>query len=374
MAKAKKTTRRPKGEGSIQLLPNGRYKMTITIGTSIDKKQRRKSVTADTKEELLDKAAKLRLTYNVMAPEEKKASLEKKTYEEMSEEWYKTNTHLAKGTINQYKKMDKNHIYPYIGHLCLVNITGDVCDNLLIRCQEQGLAPNTINAVRKRISTIFNYLIRKRILTENPLTFSTFTIKERRRKAEFPLPSEEKMKELLTTLKKKSPLRLYPLVVTAIMTGMRRGEIFGLKWSKIDTKKKTIKVDSQVTASEVEAPLKTTSSYRTIYISQKLLDVLETIPKESEYVFYNPQTHSPLSFASTSTIKNICIELGFPNKFTFHDFRHYHATQLMAKGVNIKVLSRRLGHKDIATTLDLYVNYMPSLDEESSTLMDDIIE
>ena len=374
MAKTKKTTRRPKGEGSIQVLPNGRYKMTITIGKGMDKKQKRKSVTADTREELLVKVSELRLTYNVMSDEEKQATLERKTYQEYSEEWYKTNQNLADNTVKNYQKLDKYHIYPYIGHLTLANITGNVCDNLMVTCQEKGLAVSTLKSIRQRVGEVFIYLKKRKIITESPLFYSTYTIKERKKKADFPLPSEQKIKELLKALKEKSPTKLYPIALTALMTGMRRGEIFGLKWEKIDTTKKTIKIDSQITYTECDAPLKTPSSYRTIYVSKKLLDVLATIPKESKYVFYNDKTHSHLALNNTTRIKKVCRQLDFPEKFTFHDFRHYHATQLLAKGVNIKVLSRRLGHKDIVTTLNLYINYMPSLDEESSTLMDDIID
>ena len=60
-----------------------------------------------------------------------------------------------------------------------------------------------------------------------------------------------------------------------------------------------------------------------------------------------------------------------PKGFTFHDIRHYHATQLLRHEINPKVVSRRLGHTSVVTTLNLYFNYLPSMDEEASTILDE---
>lgn len=81
-----KRQRRNKGEGSITKLPSGKYKLTITIGRDITGKQRRKSVTANTRKELLDKAAELRLQHNLLSKEEQQALLQNKTYQEITEE------------------------------------------------------------------------------------------------------------------------------------------------------------------------------------------------------------------------------------------------------------------------------------------------
>lgn len=181
------------------------------------------------------------------------------------------------------------------------------------------------------------------------------------------------MKRMLQYAKEESPQWLYPLILTALLTGMRRGEILGLKWSRVDFAKRIITVDSQFTLDGGDAPLKTKSSYRSIYVSPKLLAVLDGMPRLSEYVFPNPRTRR-VSFDAIRKIKRLFRRNGLSESFTFHDLRHYHATQLLAKGVNIKVLSRRLGHKNITTTLNVYFNYMPSLDEQSSLLLDNMIE
>lgn len=80
-----KRQRRNKGEGSITKLPSGKYKLTNTIGRDITGKQRRKSVTANTRKELLDKAAELRLQHNLLSKEEQQVLLQNKTYQEITE-------------------------------------------------------------------------------------------------------------------------------------------------------------------------------------------------------------------------------------------------------------------------------------------------
>ena len=55
-----------------------------------------------------------------------------------------------------------------------------------------------------------------------------------------------------------------------------------------------------------------------------------------------------------------------PKGFTFHGFRHYHATYLLFKGINVKEVSKRLGHSNISTTLELYAHWIPEMDESAA--------
>lgn len=59
-----------------------------------------------------------------------------------------------------------------------------------------------------------------------------------------------------------------------------------------------------------------------------------------------------------------------PSTFTMHDIRYYHATTLIKRGINIKVVSKRLGHSNINITLELYIHHLPSMDEEAGNIID----
>lgn len=368
-----KRQRRNKGEGSITKLPSGKYKITITIGRDVTGKQRRKSVTASTRKELLDKAAELRLQHNLLSKEEQQALLQNKTYQEITEEWFTCKqSQLAAATLKTVATIDKTHIFPYIGSLHPSEITSETLERLFRDKQGQGYMQGTLKSIKRRIGTIFNYMIRRKYIKTSPLVSAEIMIKDTNRKANMILPSKEEMQKLLIELRKDYPITYYPFVLTAILTGMRKGEILGLKWDRIDFKKKTIKIDNQIDVYNTDAPLKTQSSYRTIHVSQKLLHVLDVIPRQSKYVFTSRGTHYSASIIYS--IMKTLRKKGLQPQITFHDFRHYHATQLLAKGVDVKTVSRRLGHKSVTTTLDVYYNYLPALDDKASTLLDTLVD
>lgn len=370
-----KRQRRNKGEGSITKTPSGKYKLTITIGRDITGKQRRKSITASTRKELLDKAAALRLQHNLLSKEEQQALIQNKTYQQISEEWYvyKENQ-LAVSTVQMAHTIDNKHLYPYIGNLKATEITSECLSKLFLDKQAQGYTQGTLGVIKRRLNTVLHYMLRRKYIKTNPLVSAEITIKDTHKRANLILPSKEEIRELLKEARHDSPTKYYPVVLTALLTGMRKGEILGLKWDRIDFKKKTIKIDNQIAVDNTDAPLKTQASYRTIHVSQKLLDVLASLPRTSKYVFSNKtlKTHySPVLINSTMKYLR---KKGLNPQITFHDFRHYHATQLLASGVDVKTVSRRLGHKSVTTTLDVYFNYMPSLDDKASTLLDSIAD
>ena len=375
--------RRPKGEGSITHLSNGNYKITITIGKGLDGKQKRRSVTGRTKREVLDKAAELRLKYNLMTREEQIISQQTLSYQTFSERIKKTTEDtLAFNTIRNHNFIDTKYIYPFLGHIQIKDITPEICERFLLDSEEnediKHLSIQTRKHIRNRLSEVLNKAVKRGIITVNPLlkTNIHFSTNIKVKAERFILPETQKIKELLNYLKVKYPeYPFYHFVLLATTTGMRRGELLGLKWNKVDFTRHTITIDNQITDDNQDAPLKTRSSYRTIYLSEGVLKELDTLPRLSAYVISSPQNKTHYSpHTITDLMRKIFKELNFPSGFTFHDFRHFHATQLIQKGINVKVVSRRLGHKDVVTTLNLYFNYMPSMDEEASKMLDNILE
>lgn len=371
-----KNKRRLKGEGSIRKLKSGKLSMTITIGRTMEGKQVRRSVSAWTRKELLDEAAKLRLKYNVLPETQKQAMLQKLTFEAfVAEVIAMQEIELSFNTLRNYKNVDKRYLLPVLGHLALVDITPEICDSLLANViRDKSLEPTTLRGIRGRLNGLMNLAVKQDKILVNPLTKSHIKMPTKRAKAAlFVLPSEEKITELLEYLKKEKE-HFYAPTLLAVTTGMRRGEIIGLKWESVNFEKHTILITNQITTDNVDKDLKTTSSYRTIHVSEKVLDVLKNLPRESEYVFVSPYTHRHLTPNISSKMGAIFKHLDFPKKFTFHDLRHFHATQLLKHGVNIKVVSRRLGHANVYITLDLYFNYMPEMDEEASVVLDYVIK
>jgi len=357
--------RRNKGEGSIIELPNGKYKATITIGKGVDGKQKRRSITCKSKPELINKITELKVKYSKASEGQQKDIL----FSAFCEKWLASKENqLAYNTYQKYKLAIDNHYTPFFGTLSLSSITPELCDNFF---QQLKGAANTIKILRTVLGSIFNDAQKQQYINVNPLSRIMFKTPKAAIKANIVLPTPKEIDEMLNLAKKQSRW-LYTLLLLDIATGMRRGELIGLKWSKVDTTKNTITIDNQITSDQKDSSLKTTSSYRTIYVSHKILEEVCKLPHTSAYVFTNNNKHlipTSLTMAATKLFK----EANMPEDFTLHDLRHYHATQLIQKGVNIKVVSRRLGHTNVLTTLNLYFNYMPSMDEEASTMFDNLL-
>jgi integrase len=133
---------------------------------------------------------------------------------------------------------------------------------------------------------------------------------------------------------------LRPIVVTALNTGMRRGEILSLKWDNIDLKHGFILLDKTKNGDRREVPINTT-----------LRTTLEALPRRLDggYVFYDHKTDKAYqevkrSFATALRKTGI-------RDFHFHDLRHTFASHLVMAGIDLTTVSRLLGHKDLTMTL-----------------------
>lgn len=368
-----KRQRRPKGEGSITKLPSGNYRMLITIGTGIDGKQKRKSVTAKTKAELLQKVSMLRLqcgqkTERVLKVSEL-VSLFMQAYE----------TQLAANTIKNYRSTIKAVLYP-IYNKNINDVTGEVLDHILDTIkQKDNKAYNvsTLQSFKKKVAAIFNYAVHKHWLSHSPTSDMRKRKKGDTKANKTMIPTEGEMKEILKQAmfmdkEKEKCVPLYPFFLLAVSTGMRIGELIDLKWSDINMKRHTIDIHHQCTLEGTMKPLKTSSSYRIIYVSPKVLEVIYNKCKhDCDYVWSINGHRIAYSTIANTTYRALRDEIDVPKGFTFHSFRHYHATQLLMKGIDVKEVSKRLGHSSIKTTLDLYTHWLPEADERAAKALGD---
>jgi integrase len=196
---------------------------------------------------------------------------------------------------------------------------------------DKGKKHSTVNRYLEILSKMFNIGISNKLLKENPVS-QVKKLLEDNHKIRFLTVDEEKR------LFEHLPAYLKPIVICALQTGMRRGEIFNLKWSNIDFDYGFIEL------------LETKSGKsRKIPISDTLRTVLNGLDKTSDYVFINPETgkhYVDIKKAWTSALKAADIE-----DFRFHDLRHTVATRLVEKGIDLLVVKDILGHAKIETTM-----------------------
>lgn len=148
------------------------------------------------------------------------------------------------------------------------------------------------------------------------------------------------------------------MILTAIYTGMRLGEIMVLKWSDINFNFKTISISKSydyVSGGKIKPP-KTESSNRTISVNQSLLDLLNQLKEnDHDFVFMGNNGKIPGSTAANKTLKKHLALCGIErNNFHFHSLRHSHVAYLLANDIDLYAISQRLGHSNMTTTAKKY--------------------
>jgi integrase len=162
-------------------------------------------------------------------------------------------------------------------------------------------------------------------------------------------------------LLKECPKHLRPIVITALHTGMRRGEILGLKWENVDLKHGFILLDKTKNGTRREIPVDGT-----------LRATLTALPRRLDlpYVFFNPDTGLPYGDIKTG-FNRACRKAGIKD-FHFHDLRHTFASHLVMAGQDITTVKELLGHKSLTMTLR-YAHLAPAHAVKAVELLDSIL-
>jgi integrase len=262
------------------------------------------------------------------------------------------NSFTYKGYIQIYNL----HIKPYFGSMRIDEIkTSDILlwQNTLL----EKLSSKTLTLIKSVFNSIFTDCINDEIITKNPLKLvKSPKHKETREKKPF-------TKDEIFTILKHSKVSMRCFFAIAFFTGLRTGEIIGLKWDDIDWEERIIKIRRRIRQGVEDVP-KTKNSIRDIEIIDVLMPYLvehrENTRKESEYVF---ETRYKRPYGSSDKItqyywRNILNELGIPYRHLY-TCRHTFASMMIANGEDILWVSNMLGHRDSSMTLQVYSRYIP---------------
>ena len=168
------------------------------------------------------------------------------------------------------------------------------------------------------------------------------------------------------------------MIATAIYTGMRLSEIQALTWNDIDWLHQTINVNKSWNMyTRTFKPTKNKSSNRVIKVNQELLKLLSQLRQRhiSNMVFMTQFGTIPTSNAVNKVLRNILADLKIKRKnFHFHSLRHSHVALLLANGIDLYAISKRLGHSDIRTTSNTYAylidEYKKKTDDQITSALD----
>lgn len=193
---------------------------------------------------------------------------------------------------------------------------------------------------------------------------------------------EEKLNVLqpnqIRLLKEKTPeLKYRTLFVTAVMTGMREGELFGHKWSDIDWFSKQIHINRTYNHGHFYEP-KTKTSRRKIDLAPQLVSQLKewqlACPKSELNLVFPNESGKPLSPINMVRRKfEPALEKAKIPRIRFHDLRHTFASILIDLGENPKYIQHQMGHSSIKITLDIYGHLMNDVNEEAASRLGEAI-
>ena len=237
-----------------------------------------------------------------------------------------------------------------------------------------GLSPKSVRNVHNVISAAMDKAKAEKLISRNP---ADDCVLPERQHIEMQTLAADELRAFFREAKKSG---LFEFYYTDLSTGLRRGEILGLKWTDIDFEEQTIRVRRQILRLEgevQEAPLKTKNSYRTISISRELAEILKEKQKKekgfSAYVFPSPVTGGPRSpDALRSTLLRILERAGL-QKIRFHDLRLTFATLALQNGVDIKTVSGMLGHYSAGFTLDTYAHVTTAAQRDAAKKMGNLL-
>ena len=284
-----------------------------------------------------------------------------------------------------YRGYLDHHIKPYIGNIPLTKLSsldlqrlykkllsdGRV-DRIESKKQPKGLSAKTVRNIHQIISSALKLAIEQRLIARNPADGCALPKAERKEMQTLPV---EQLTSFLREAKDSGVFALYYIDLT---TGLRRGELLGLKWSDIDLEKGDLRVRRQIgriNGKIIEMPLKTKNAYRTLPLSADAIDVLMQQRRKtgnSEWVFPSP-TGGPMSPDSVlHMLHRVLKRAGLP-KVRFHDLRHTFATLALQNGVDIKTVSGMLGHFSAGFTLDTYAHVTTAAKREAARTMGNIL-
>jgi integrase len=282
-------------------------------------------------------------------------------------------------TYEAFEVIVRLHLKPDFGRLRLEELTPQMVETLLNRKLESGLAPQTVVHIRKVLKMALKKALKWKLVARNAAAEAD---PPRMTRPDIHPLDDAQARRFVEAAR---GARLEALFVLAINTGMRRGELLGVRWSDVDLDRGTLRVAQQllrIKTGLVFSEPKSKKSRRTLDLHAGLVAALRAHRarqleerlragrdwQDSGLVF---TSHCGTPFDPRNLTRDflpILKAAGLP-RIRFHDLRHTAATLLLMKGVQPLTVSETLGHSTIMITMSLYGHVLPSMKREAADVM-----
>ena len=376
--------RRPSGDGMVRKREDGRWEGRIVVGHKGNGDSIFRYIYADTQKELTTK-----LRQNIDAFQGVELTEQSKmTLAQWLDEWlekHMTGT-VRPGTLEGYRKDMDNHVKPYLGEKLLIKLTSDDLRELYQLLLERGrklprqncgpgLAPATVRGIHATLHHALKTAADEGLIPFNPAEKVTPPSVPNTPKR---VLTHDQLEKFLCAIR-FDPI-WHDFFYTELTTGLRRGELCGLKWEDFDSDVGTLKVRRTIHARKggtLEAgETKTYAGQRTIllpYSTTQLLKERKTAAL-TQWIFPDPlRPERPVNPSSAyRRLKELLKQAGLPS-LRFHDLRHTFATHALASGVDAKTLSGILGHTKASFTLDTYTHVTGDMHRNAAEIVGNVI-
>ena len=363
--------KRPDGDGLVRKRSDGRWEGRIIIGHKDDNSPIYKSVFAKTQKELMPKLHRAIEDYKDIDLSENSSM----TLDEWMEQWlteYAEPT-LRPSTVSGYRNMIKNHIRPALGNKPLRFLTQKDVQKFY-----NALKRKKVNKLGKHRTLADSYIRKIHMLlhVKNPTEGTKIP---KNNYAPMKILNEEQLDIFMKAILDE-PM-WHDFFYTEITTGLRLGEICGLKWSDLDETTGKLKVQRSISHTRgggvVAGEPKTESGKRTILLPKGTLHILKERKKNAVTEWIFPSLITPelptAPHAAYQRLKVILKDAGLPD-IRFHDLRHTFATHALTSGVDAKTLSGILGHTNASFTLDTYTHVTTDMQKNAAVVVGDFID
>ncbi|MEZ6035671.1 MAG: site-specific integrase [Planctomycetaceae bacterium] len=360
--------KRGTGEGTVFKRADGRWVGSVSLGFDQTGKRVRKVVYGKTQKEVNEKLDDLKQQRKHGA----KAIVGKDTVEAYLQRWLDNDVEVngEPKTLQEYEMATRLYVTPFIGHLKLAKLDGEQLVNWQATLKRKKFTANMRMRSIRVLRNALNKAVKLRLIPYNPI--AALDKPKVIRKEVIPLEPGQ-CHALFAACEKH---RLGDVMILAAMTGLRKGELFALHWDDVNLDAGELVVRRQLQelrGLKLKQP-KTTAGKRVVSLDPVAVEALRSRLKKALDEGFAPE-QVPLVFANTrggylrgsNFDRNVWYPIresvGIPETFVFHDLRHTQASLMLAAGVDLKVIQKRLGHRDFATTANTYSHLLQGAQE-----------
>ena len=303
-----------------------------------------------------------------------------KNYQELADLWLDSYQLTVKPqTFLDTKRMLYNHLIPVFGTLKLTKLSVSYIQSFINDLSTQLVHYAVVHSINRRV---LQYGVSLQLLPFNPARDIILPKQPKRENAAIKFIASDDLKALLLHMEKLAFKKYryyfdYVLYSVLLATGCRFGEVVALEWSDIDFENGTISINKNYSRLlKLIGTPKSKAGVRTISIDKKTVNMLrlyknrqrqlylQSGARASSVVFATPTREYQNLATRQEALDRRCNEIAIP-RFTFHAFRHTHASLLLNAGISYKELQYRLGHATLAMTMDIYSHLSADKEKEA---------